>query len=164
MASDQVNAALDILRGDLGIAEFTASTMADYFGIIDSVTSIWRDKIDYIQLHMDSNKDKPPLFPGELAPWFRGVSDEDHDLIPSLARFAKIAFSDPEFRSLLLRQESYKDFQDTHLIEAIEEYLLQRFKTFGSPLIGDKLPESDLSWLFVLRHHAAPSRLLDLSK
>ena len=147
-----------------GIAEFNISTMAEYFGISDSVTRIWRDKIDYRQFHDATSEKKPPLFPGELAPWFRGTSNDSHSLNPSLERFRSVAFKDPKFRDLLDIREPYPDPKETDLLKEIEVYLLQRFKTFGSPLIGDKLPENEISWHFVLRHHSAPSRLLDWSK
>lgn len=159
--SDTIKQALETSPG---ITEFTAVSMSDYFLIVDTVTSVWREKIDWRQLHEDPHEDRPPLFPGELAPWFRGVSDDRRNLDPSLARFAKSAFKDPKFLKLLRRQEEYNNTGTEYNIEDIEEYLLQRFKTFGSPLIGDKLPESEISWLFILRHHSAPSRLLDWSK
>lgn len=164
MASIELNDVKKALEKSSGITTFNISTMAEYFAIVDSVTRIWRDKIDFRQFHDPTSKKKPPLFPGELAPWFRGTSSDVHNLSPSLERFRSVAFNDPKFRDLLDIREPYPDPKETALLKEIEVYLLQRFKTFGSPLIGDKLPENEISWHFVLRHHSAPSRLLDWSK
>jgi hypothetical protein len=141
-----------------GIVSLTAETLSEYLFIVDVVTATWREKLN-------SRKDDTKRFyPGELAPWFRGVSKSTYRLQPTLIRFV----TDEVFNSRESRekhQHDYdKEFDDLRTILKVEEYLLQRFKSFGSPLFGSRLPESEIGWNFVLRHHRAPSRLLDWSK
>jgi hypothetical protein len=92
------------------------------------------------------------------------VSKSTYRLQPTLIRFVtEEVFNSRESREK--HQHDYdKGFDDLRSILKVEEYLLQRFKSFGSPLFGNRLPESEIGWNFVLRHHRAPSRLLDWSK
>jgi hypothetical protein len=141
-----------------GIAVLKASSLAEYLFIVDAVTVVWRKKLY-------SRKDESKRFyPGELAPWFRGVTDSSYRLQPTLIRFvANEVFNTPELRDKH-RHDYDKEYDDLRSILKVEEYLLQRFKSFGSPLFGNRLPENEIGWNFVLRHHRAPSRLLDWSK
>jgi hypothetical protein len=145
--------------GDVdGIVTLTAETFGEYISIVDAVTETWREKLY-------SRKDETKRFyPGELAPWFRGVSKSIYRLQPTLIRFV----TDEVFNSMESKEKHLhdydKEYDDLRTILKVEEYLLQRFKSFGSPLFGDRLPESEIGWNFVLRHHRAPSRLLDWSK
>lgn len=141
-----------------GIVVLTAKSLSEYLFIVDVVSTTWREKL---YSRKDSTK---RFYPGELAPWFRGVSKSTYRLQPTLIRFV----TDEVFKSRESRekyQHDYdQDFDDLRSILKVEEYLLQRFKSFGSPLFGNRLPESEIGWNFVLRHHRAPSRLLDWSK
>jgi len=140
------------------IVALPARSLGEYLFIVDAVTTIWREKLS---LRKDDTK---RYYPGELAPWFRGVTNCKYTLQPTLIRFIK----DEVFESMKSREKHRhdydKDFNDLRSILKVEEYLLQRFKSFGSPLFGNRLPESEIGWNFVLRHHRAPSRLLDWSK
>jgi hypothetical protein len=66
--------------------------------------------------------------------WFRGSTNCDHELLPSLAR--------PPFR---LEQE---------------RSLINIFKQNAVQFV-DQRPQSQWEWLFLARHHAVPTRLLD---
>jgi|688.fasta_scaffold173503_1 hypothetical protein len=141
-----------------GIAVLSARSLGEYLFIVDAVTTIWREK-----LHARKD-DTKRFYPGELAPWFRGVSDSTYRLQPTLIRFvAEEVFTSTKLREKH-RHDYDKEFDDLRSILKVEEYLLQRFKSFGSPLFGNRLPENEIGWNFVLRHHRAPSRLLDWSK
>jgi hypothetical protein len=141
-----------------GIVVLTANSLGEYLFIVDAVTTTWRNKL------YSRKDDSKRFYPGELAPWFRGVTDSTYRLQPTLIRFVE----DEVFNTTELREKHRhdydKDFDDLRSILKIEEYLLQRFKSFGSPLFGNRLPENEIGWNFVLRHHRAPSRLLDWSK
>jgi hypothetical protein len=141
-----------------GIVVLTARSLGEYLSIVDVVTATWREKL------YSRKDDTKRFYPGELAPWFRGVSKSTYRLQPTLIRF----ITDEVFNSTEPRekhQHDYdKEFDDLRSILKVEDYLLQRFKSFGSPLFGNRLPESEIGWNLVLRHHRAPSRLLDWSK
>jgi hypothetical protein len=145
-------------KSDNGIVILTAETLCEYLFIVDAVTATWREKL------YSRKDDTKKFYPGELAPWFRGVSRSTYKLQPTLIRFV----TNEVFNSRESRQKHQldydKEFDDLRTILKVEEYLLQRFKSFGSPLFGKQLPESEIGWNFVLRHHRAPSRLLDWSK
>jgi len=72
-----------------------------------------------------------------LAPiWFRGHSNETWKLIPSLQRL-----SDPPS----------------------EMNLIKKFTQNATMLLNPR-PEKYLDWLFIMRHHNVPTRLLDWSE
>lgn len=157
-SKEQIESLLTNGKESDGIATLAAETLSDYLFIVDVVTATWRKK-----LHSRKD-DTKKFYPGELAPWFRGVSKSTYRLQPTLIRFVtEEVFNSRESREK--HQHDYdKEFDDLRSILKVEEYLLQRFKSFGSPLFGNRLPESEIGWNFVLRHHRAPSRLLDWSK
>lgn len=66
--------------------------------------------------------------------WFRGSTNKDYDLVPSLGRLP------------------YKLKNETALINA--------FKQNAVPFV-DQRPQSHWEWLFLARHHGVPTRLLD---
>src|SRR5208283_4870979 len=73
---------------------------------------------------------------------FRGVTDENHKLIPSIGR-------------------------DTHEhtggdIQSLENDLLCEFKRLTVPILKTR-PESEFEWLFLAQHYGLPTRLLDWS-
>lgn len=69
--------------------------------------------------------------------WFRGHSTEEYSLQPTVYR------------------EPYS--------WAAEEGLLHQFKARAARFISNP-PSSDIEWLFIMQHHATPTRLLDWSE
>src|ERR1700746_2920443 len=88
-------------------------------------------------------------FPGESVPWFRGVSNKDYALEPTLLRS-----NDPVL-------STYNQNRDTLLW--LEGYMLSRFRAGGQRLV-EMIPKSHLDWVFLMQHHGLPTRLLDWSK
>lgn len=66
--------------------------------------------------------------------WYRGLPDSRHELVPSLGR--------PPY----------------HLDQ--ERGLINRFKQNAVQFLS-QIPQSEWEWLFLARHHAVPTRLLD---
>ena len=64
--------------------------------------------------------------------WFRGA-DREHDPIPSLFRY-----------------------------ERADEWEIRReFRRRGIPMLSEREPQDEWEWYFLMRHHNAPTRLLD---
>lgn len=74
---------------------------------------------------------------GYEAPWFRGVGDSHHKLLPGLYRSleGRAKLADDELRS--------------------------EFSRRALPLIAGRPPEDDWDWYFLMQHYRAPTRLLD---
>jgi FRG domain len=74
--------------------------------------------------------------PEDETVWYRGHARLSHQLVPSLAR-------------------------PPRKVEA-EETLLKRFKQNAYPFLKT-IPDGEWEWLFLMQHHAVPTRLLDWS-
>ena len=72
---------------------------------------------------------------------FRGMSNQDYDLIPTVGREN-------------LRSDGYNDYWEREVFE--------RFKAQAVAHVS-KVPPDDLSWLALARHHGLPTRILDWS-
>lgn len=134
---------------DQDVLTYTASTLGEFCDIVDNITHHWRLKASQRQ------KAKPPkadLFPGELSPWFRGITQESYECEPTLLR---------EINKNFIWEKLGCD--DKERIVKIEDYFLQRFITFGSPHLK-RIPEKKIHWFFLMQHHGVPTRLLDWSK
>lgn len=83
---------------------------------------------------------------GEILPWFRGQTNADHDLTPSIARLSK------DYSNI------YGD------VNTVEEYFQERFIRFARPYLAGSYPQDIVEWNYIMRHHAVPSRLLDWTK
>jgi len=70
--------------------------------------------------------------------WFRGLSDINYKLVPSFHR-----------QSLNIRDEVY---------------MMNLFKQNAHEFVQGQVPTSEWEWMFLMRHHALPSRLLDWSE
>ena len=66
--------------------------------------------------------------------WFRGCTDKNYSLVPSIGR-------DP-----------YSPKHEQELISAFKQNAIQFL---------DQRPQSEWEWIFLARHHAVPTRLLD---
>jgi hypothetical protein len=73
---------------------------------------------------------------------FRGVTDRNHALIPSIGRHA--------------RENTGDD------ISTLEDDLMTEFKRLSIPEL-ESTPGNDLEWLFLAQHYGLPTRLLDWS-
>lgn len=145
MNKQKHNSVVDTLLSSV-IAEFTAESLGEFCNVIDIVSETWRTKVAERQIR---NERTAHFYPGELSPWFRGVSQATYKCESTLFRFYEKSVNFEE-----IKQPKIRD---------IELYFLQRFKTFGAPFL-DKLPNNDIEWHFLMRHHDVPSRLLDWSK
>ena len=70
--------------------------------------------------------------------WYRGLSDSSYKLIPSLHRQSKR--------------------RNTSSID--EQNLVNRFKQNAHEFLDSRL-QTEWEWMFLMRHHGAPSRLMD---
>jgi len=73
---------------------------------------------------------------------FRGVTDKDHDLVPSIGRGTELGTSGD--------------------ISTLEHYLMEEFKRLSLPELTLP-PRSEFEWLFLAQHYGVPTRLLDWS-
>ena len=71
---------------------------------------------------------------GVFDPWFRGQSNSEWDLKPTLYRLG---------------------------LEVYEDTLRDRFQRQGAQLVSEREPNTLWEWYFLMRHHGAPTRLLD---
>ena len=97
--------------------------------MVDSITDISSIGDLLIRLKTDSSPNSTY--------WYRGQSQADWKLIPSLAR------PDNDLRS--------------------ESHLIERFKQ-NATLLLQPLPANDWEWLTIMQHHRVPTRLLDWSE
>ena len=80
----------------------------------------------------------------EISPWFRGASNVDYPLTPTLAR----------------EWLNYSNFFSS--IGELENYYFNGFTRSARPfLLQDVAPEDAIEWNYIMRHHGIPSRLLD---
>lgn len=95
-----------------------------------------RDVSTVADLLASIRDDRDALSRDGLAPivWYRGMPTRDHDLVPTLHR---------------------------NNIPVIDEpYLMNRFKQNAHQFL-ERRPQNEWEWLFLMRHHGLPSRLLD---
>lgn len=79
---------------------------------------------------------KPPQWGPRTVMWFRGLPDADHKLVPTLHR------------------------PSGGVPVADEWHLMNRFKQNAHQFLSYR-PQGEWEWMFLMRHHNTPSRLLD---
>lgn len=94
--------------------------------------------------------------PGQLTPWFRGVSSEEYECEPTLLREYGRAYG-------LHRNHSADEWREIcDRIRELEKYICNRFQTMAARLV--RIPRAErITWRSILQHHGLPSRLLDWS-
>jgi hypothetical protein len=118
---------------------FKVSSLGEYCNLTDIIRQLWSKKAC-------DRFPGPKGYVGEILPWFRGSRNAKHTLTPSLAR----------------DWGKYHELYDR--IYDLEEYYYDRFTRFGRPFLGSTMPNDEIEWNYIMRHHNIPSRLLDWTK
>ena len=152
----------DLTKKDLDkeILEIKVETLDEFCHVVDNITFHWRKQ-------SPSGLPQAEFFPGELSPWFRGNTESRYGCDPSLLRQVNSRY----IKSIPIKHEENqnteknlnKDDATKKNIKKLESYLLQRFKTFGVPLVQRDI-QKNIQWFFLMQHHLLYTRLLDWSK
>lgn len=119
----------------------------DYCSVTNKMIKSWRGYAkDRQDMATNGGGQFCERYVGEILPWFRGQSNANHHLTPSVARLLK------KFSTL------YND------INTVEQYFQERFIRFARPYLTGIQPQDIVEWNYIMRHHEVPSRLLDWTK
>lgn len=128
------------------VPEINVTSLGDFVDCVEWLSRYWRD----IARRRSANQEiVGQKFPGEIVPWFRGVTNSEYRLEPGLLRDCSLACGTKDVSREQIKQ--------------LEAYMLWRFKAAGLPFAG-LTRSSDIDWLFLMQHHGLPTRLLDWSK
>jgi hypothetical protein len=126
------------------VPEDTIRSLGDFVNRIEQIAGNWRE---VAQKRLQEQHPEGERFPGEIVPWFRGITNSAYHLEPSLLREDKIL-------------SIYNNDRDQ--IKQVEKYLLSRFRAVGRQFV--KIPNNSTDWIYLMQHHGLPTRLLDWSK
>lgn len=132
--------------GDKGVPQHRVQSLASYIKMVDAIASEWRVRT---KRRADDGKLRDGEFPGEMVPWFRGTTNVQYSLEPTLLRNNQLL-------------NCYN--QNKKNIKVIERYLLQRFRFGGRREFSTLRVDRSIDWVFLMQHHGLPTRLLDWSK
>ena len=120
-------------------------SLGEYLDVITQIGEEYSKEIDEKKKKKEEwSTDKPPVL------WFRGLSDTDHALIPSLFRQ----------KTRVDSKGINGDYSMLHYAEDIrtQHYIAKNYHFF------EKEPSSRVEWLEVMQHHEMNTRVLDWSE
>src|SRR5215207_7880157 len=101
------------------IPEITVTSLGQFIDCVESVSKHWRE---VAKRRLAEGRIVGEKFPGEIVPWFRGVSDSQYALEPGLLRDRLSIVCGDLFTRDQIRQ--------------VEAYMQRRFKAAGLPFTG----------------------------
>lgn len=126
------------------VPENKVGSLSGFVSRVEKIAIDWRT---VAKNRLEKNHPPGERFPGEIVPWFRGITDANYPLEPSLLREDKIL-------------NIYNSEREQ--IKEVEKYLLSRFRIVGKQFV--KIPDDSTDWAYLMQHHGLPTRLLDWSK